>query len=355
MTRLLVIDDSEDDRDLFKRFLAASSWKIMETDNGLEGIELLTGSSIDCVLLDYSLPGHDGLLVLKSIREVKPLVPVIMLTGQGNEEIAASSIKEGAADYLVKSTLTPEGLKKSINNAISSGRLRKKVIEQKAELEQFARLLAHDLKQPANALNSMTNVILTKYAQQINHDLQNKLSIMADTSEQMVSLINALVSYTKLDLPLPNFELTDLNKCVTKVTNTLASDITQKKAIVHVDNLPKINAITSFISQLFQILIENSLKYCRLSPEIKISSITKSSTVEIYITDNGIGIPEHERERIFEPMIRLNNEYSGSGLGLATARRIVSKHKGSIHCTNNSLGGSCFVITLPTKLNKSPY
>lgn len=103
--KVLMIDDNEDDRDSFCRVLSKRSdftFDITQSDDGAEGIELATKGDFDCVLLDYSLPGYDGLRILKELRLEKFEQPILMLTGEGNEKIAVSAMKDGAQDYIVK-------------------------------------------------------------------------------------------------------------------------------------------------------------------------------------------------------------------------------------------------------------
>ena len=100
------------------------------------------------MLLDYSLPGRNGVEVLKRIRAKHPFVPVVMLTGQGNENVAVTAMQEGAQNYIAKSAITPESLEHVIRMAIEHCTMEKRIHEQRGSLEIFTRALAHDLKEP---------------------------------------------------------------------------------------------------------------------------------------------------------------------------------------------------------------
>src|SRR5687768_10370598 len=113
--KILIIEDSEDDRMLYSRALKKSPdviYQIREADNGETGLREVEKFSPDCILLDYSLPGHNGIEVLKSIRANHPFMAIVMMTGQGNEAIAVSAIQEGAQDYINKSNITFENLRR---------------------------------------------------------------------------------------------------------------------------------------------------------------------------------------------------------------------------------------------------
>src|SRR4051812_45661755 len=117
LMNILIIDDSIDDCMLYSRVLHKSSdisYLITEAKDGEEGLKMICAEMPDCILLDYSLPGRNGVEVLKRIRASHPYLPVVMLTGQGNENVAVTAIQEGAQNYIAKSSITPESLQRAI-------------------------------------------------------------------------------------------------------------------------------------------------------------------------------------------------------------------------------------------------
>lgn len=120
-TLVLIIDDSPEDAERCVRALKkaqGTSYKCIEASGGADGLKIAEEAQPNCILLDYSMPGQDGLEILKQLRSNEPFVPVIFMTGQGNEIVAARAIKEGAYDYLTKSSLTTEMLHDRIQAAI---------------------------------------------------------------------------------------------------------------------------------------------------------------------------------------------------------------------------------------------
>ena len=159
---VLIIDDSEDDRALYRRTLAKSAestYEIAEAEDGEAGLARLDELSPDCVLLDYSLPGRNGVEVLKRLRVKHPFVPVVMLTGQGSETVAVTAMQEGAQNYISKATITPEALQRAIRVAIEHCAMERRIQEQRSSLEIFTRALAHDLKEPVRTIKSFLTVI----------------------------------------------------------------------------------------------------------------------------------------------------------------------------------------------------
>ncbi len=136
--RLLIVDDSPEDRELYRRLLAndpEQAYDLLEADTGEEGLEVALSQHPDCLLLDYRLPDVDGLEFLSRLLAEK-LVPVIVLTGQGNEAVAVEAMKGGAQDYLLKGSVARERLRHAVQNAIEKVALRRKVDERTAELAE---------------------------------------------------------------------------------------------------------------------------------------------------------------------------------------------------------------------------
>jgi signal transduction histidine kinase len=132
--RILIVDDSSEDRELYRRLLGQDpeqGYDFLETDLGEEGLRLAQEESPDCLLLDYRLPDMDGLEFLGRLRRT---VPVIVLTGQGNESVAVQAMKGGAQDYLLKGSITRQDLRRAVHNAVEKVALRLEVEERTAEL-----------------------------------------------------------------------------------------------------------------------------------------------------------------------------------------------------------------------------
>ncbi len=148
MTNLLIVDDNAIDRERIRRFLG-SRYAIIEASTAVQALEAVRGSSTDCVLLDYRLPDRDGIELIEDL--VEQGLSVVMLTGQGDEQVAVEAMKRGAQDYLVKRALDAASLRRAVENAVEHRRLRRRIESQRIELEERVAELARQGSDLASA------------------------------------------------------------------------------------------------------------------------------------------------------------------------------------------------------------
>lgn len=229
------------------------------------------------------------------------------------------------------------------------------------ELQQFAWVVSHDLKEPLRKIQTFSHLIKDKYLNG-NEEATSYLNRSISSSARMSRLISDLLDYSRLSVTA-NFQPTDLNALLDELLADFDETIREKKAVIEKQKLPVIDTIPSQIRQVFQNLISNALKFSR--PEvpsvIRISyEITEYKELEgpvspdgsfcrIIIGDNGIGFDEKFLDRIFVIFQRLNNinTYEGTGIGLAIAKKIMDKHNGLISARSAENEGSEFVLVLP--------
>lgn len=360
LRKLLIIDDSEDDRELYGRFLRgdeAVSWQVAEVETGEAGLHRISREQFDCILLDYSLPSRHGLHILQEIAKDHPLTAIIMLTGQGNEVIATESLKAGACDYLVKNVITPEGLKRAVGNAVQKKTMLRKIAEQQAARDAFSKLMAHDLKEPLNVIRGMNALIREAYEAGDYDEIAYLCGRVDRASKRAQDLINTLRYYAQsTDDEIKN-DFVDLTQAVSEATDNLQLYVAERQAQINCDILPTIHGSGPLLIQLFQNLIGNAVKYCEADiPVVNVRCSQTEAESIIAFEDNGIGIPEEYRNKVFEPSFRLHthDEYSGSGIGLATCKNIVERHQGKIWCEDNQFGGTTICICFPRQEANAP-
>ena len=359
--KLLIIDDSEDDQLLYRRCLqkdTATSYDILEAIDGEEGLRQIQKSSPHCVLLDYSLPGHNGIEVLKHIREEYPFVPVVMLTGQGNEAIAVQAIHEGAQNYITKSTITPETIQRVVHVATEHCAMEKRIHEQRTALEIFTRALAHDLKEPVRTIKSFLNLLMDD--ETFSDEGKEYARFIQNAADRMGALVDTVYFYTRLDgTPEEIVKQTcDVTVVLEEVKENITQLIQEHKAIITHDPLPQIDINRMHLIQVLQNLLCNAINHCDVEPRIHLSAIRQDDHWILKVADNGVGIAESHRKHIFEPFRRMNHkeDQQGLGLGLAICKKIVESYGGKIwYESEPGKGGTVFSFTLPPDAQESGF
>ncbi|MEM9443113.1 MAG: ATP-binding protein [Pseudomonadota bacterium] len=348
---VLVIDDSEDDRDLYARLLKPGV-QVQTVDfasDGEEGLARYHDRPTDCVLLDFNMPGDDGLAVLERLKAIDPHVAVVMMTGEGNENIAVAAMKAGAMDYVVKDRITASVLLRAIVNATEKAALVRKIAAQHEEQVNFIRILVHDVRAPLRGLTGFSDMLAEDLEAGTYEDVPDHLDMIKLSATRLNALVDTLAHYALLDGKMAH-EKVDMNDVVIQALDNLRLVIDERHAQVDVAILPCATGSGPELAQLLQNLIGNGIKYNdRVAPTITISVKSDGDEQIFVVEDNGIGIPEAKLTAIFRPFERLwsRDVYEGTGLGLAICRKIIERHDGRIWCESEVGSGSRFCFTLP--------
>ena len=220
------------------------------------------------------------------------------------------------------------------------------------ELERFAYISSHDLKEPLKNINSFTKLIKKESVISNNYKISEYANILENCSDQLNTLVSDILDYSmvKSDLKIQSI---DLNHIVNQLNSDLEKTLEDHNAIIETIDLPIIKTDKSSIYQIFKNLIENGIKYNTSNqPKINISTEENSEGIKLVFADNGIGIDSKHHDDIFLMFKRLHNKdtYNGSGIGLSTVKAVIEKLKGTISVNSKLDAGSKFIVTLP-KLN----
>ncbi len=225
-----------------------------------------------------------------------------------------------------------------------------KLERQNRDLTTFANIASHDLKEPLRKIQMFTDRIT-----EFNPDLTGRsleyFQKISQQSHRMQVLIESILQYAQTQEGYFGFEKTDLNSIASSAVDGLSEIIREKNAVVKIDALPTVFCNPTQIEQLFINLIDNGIKYSQpdRDPKIEITATLSGESWKIDFSDNGIGFDEAYEKKIFEVFQRLhsNNEYSGTGIGLAICKKIVENHRGTISAKSVLGKGSVFSVTLP--------
>jgi len=218
------------------------------------------------------------------------------------------------------------------------------------ELEEFAYVVSHDMKQPIRTVISYLNLLEKRYKDKFDADGIDFIQTAIHGANKMNLLVLDILNYSRMDQEIdfnPNLKL---GQCFEKVTATLRELIESNGAIVNVGRMPQVSGNETMLSELIQNLIENGIKYNRSEKkEVVAHSIDKGTYWLICIKDNGIGFEQKYADQIFKIFKRLHNdgEFTGSGVGLAICAKAIEKHGGKIWAESEPGKGSSFYFTMP--------
>ncbi len=235
------------------------------------------------------------------------------------------------------------------NTALLEDNLRKLELSYK-ELQQFSYIVSHDLKSPLRTISSFAQILKEEYQGQLNEVGNEYLDLIISGTFQMDRVIRALLDYARVGHRSERFIDTDLNEVVDLVKLHLRKEIQDHHAQIICENqLPTVFGNKTAFIQLFQNLTSNAIKFrTEETPKIQISCSSKQGQWHFRFSDNGIGIEEEYREKIFLPFQRLSEKIApGTGMGLAICKKVVKMHRGEIHAEAGKTGGTAFVFTLP--------
>jgi light-regulated signal transduction histidine kinase (bacteriophytochrome) len=221
------------------------------------------------------------------------------------------------------------------------------------DLQQFAHVASHDLKEPVRKFKTFIGRLQEEYSGLLPAKGQVYLNKMINAAERMSSMIEGVLKYSALNTADQDITMVNLNNVVSNIEADLEVVINQKKAQVSKTNLPSLEGNATLLYQLFYNLINNSLKFSNGHPVIDIScTLVKDHGKEcakIVVADQGIGFDQPEADKIFNAFTRLNSKdkYEGTGLGLALCKKIVERHHGNISAIGETNKGAVFTIVLP--------
>jgi signal transduction histidine kinase len=226
------------------------------------------------------------------------------------------------------------------------------------DLEDFATTASHDLQEPLRKIEAFAN-LLTSRSNNLDSDQLEYLDHMQRAAHRMRLMVDELLQLSRVGAGQISFSPVDLNQVAIDALANLEAQIRNTGGIVEIEHLPEIYGDATQLTQLFQNLVSNALKFHQpgTQPVVRVSShCLAPSFVEILVADNGIGFNPEQAEIIFQPFKRLvgRSQYEGCGMGLAICRKIVERHRGKIAAVSKSGAGSTFVITLPVSQPDSP-
>jgi signal transduction histidine kinase len=369
--RLLIADDELPQMKALAETLRDHGYETVGVSSGEAALAQLRNAKFDLLLTDLSMPGMDGIALLRAALATDPHLVGIIMTGHGTITSAVEAMKEGALDYILKpfkvSVVLPV-LSRALamrqlrlENAALQRRVRERTAELEvanAELDLFAGSVAHDLHTPARHIAGFARLLIEDHQAELSPTLQRHLSTIAQAGERMGNLISDLLAFSRLGRVKLRLERVDTSALVARVWNELKNqrellepDWKNRALVWKLGELPVVHADESMLRQVFYNLLSNALKYSRSRNPAEIEVGCQSSTdgVTLYVRDNGIGFDMSQADKLFGMFQRLHaaSEFEGNGIGLANVRRIIQRHGGRVWAESAVEHGATFYFALP--------
>ena len=393
--KILIVDDNPSNLKVLYTYLQQAGFQVLVADDGRAGLEVVANSQPELILLDVMMPGIDGFEVCRRLKANTDSrnIPVIFLTALSETVNKVKGFEVGGVDYItqpieneevvarVRTHLTITRMRHKlqqqnqelqaeierrlkIERELNSSRnllqatndnLEQTVAERTAELydsnqdlEHFAYIASHDLRQPLRKIRMCTEYLAEDYAHCFDEQAETYMQYITKSIDRMYLLIDDLLAYSRVGKQ-PQEVSVDLNSIIEECLEDLSLVIEDKQAEISYDNLPTVKGNLRELRQLFQNLLANALKFSNECPIINITATRDKSDRWLFaVADNGIGIDPHYSEKIFQMFQRLhyNSEYEGTGIGLAICQKVVNSHGGEIWVESRLGEGSTFYFTL---------
>lgn len=353
--KVLIVDDEPSIRLTVSVLLGRAGHEAVQAADGEEALKLLRSSGADLVLLDLMLPGISGLQVLAQIRADLRLahLPVIILSSLSDRNDRLAGLEAGADEYLSKPVDSAELLTR-LRTQENLARLRRRIMEElkrsNADLERYALAAAHDLKAPLQVISAAAAILADEPALAAAPDSAKLVSMIAGAGARMRGMLDSLLAYSRFGLEGRPFEPVACGEAWDEAAANLAPQISAASAVVTRGELPLVKGDRALLAQLFQNLISNAVKFRgQDAPAVSCSAQRRGGEWIISVKDNGIGIPAADLQRVFEMFTRLHSwdQFPGTGVGLATCRRIAELHGGRVWAESEPGKGSTFYLALP--------
>jgi len=333
------------------------TFDVQTADTGEAALACIEQGAPDIMLLDYKLPGINGLDVLRRVTEQGAETLTIMITAYASIETAITATKQGAYDFLPK-PFTPADLRHAVRKAVSRIMLARRARELEAEKKRirfdFIRVLGHELKAPLSAVTGYLNIMQSHALGDEIAPYDRPVERSLVRLEQMRKLIVDLLDMTRLESGQKRRQLTtvDLVAAARQSLELMETAAREREITLDLqapDSLP-FEADAGEIDMMFNNLVSNAVKYNRDGGKVCVTLTPLDDGVEIAVADTGIGMTPEDVARLFGEFVRIRNAKTqhilGSGLGLSILKRLAGLYGGDVTVESEPDKGSTFRVVL---------
>lgn len=353
---ILLVDDTPEDIEAAVALFRENSYRVRIATKASTALKLLEQQAPDIILLDIYMPEMDGFQLCQTIKSHAQFtsIPIIFLTSSNDENSIKKGFALGAQDYVVKPFNLSELLAR-VETHVKLKQQSESLIEAYEELDSFCYTVAHDLKAPLLSIGKLLEYLALDYSDKLDQDGLELLSHIKDKGNEVLTIIDHLLEFSRMcEMPLAG-ELINLEKLILQVFNELKEQQGPRQIELILNSLPEIYGDPFMIKLLLTNVVSNAIKYTggRDAAVIEASSQEHGNEYIISIKDNGIGFDMRYTSRLFKVFQRLHsqNEFPGSGVGLAICQRILKRHGGRAWLIGDPDNGATFYFAYPMTMN----
>ena len=362
--KLLVVDDVQTNVLLLKALLGKEGYGILVANNGQEALEVIRNENPDLILLDVMMPGMDGFEVAERLKseEFRCEIPIIFLTALDDTQSIVNGFKLGVGDFISK-PFRKEELMVRIKHQLSLVAARRIIEEKNEELrktiagrDKMYSVIAHDLRSPMASMKMLLNTIMMSVEKdKIDPDIFDMLEMSNKTSEEVFSLLDNLLKWTKSQLGkltvIPQkLDISGLADGVVEVMNSVA-EVKHIKLIRTDHESFFVYVDIEMIKSILRNLISNAVKFSNPDSEIKVGIKAEDGKVIVSVTDSGKGIKKEDQHKLLKDSTHFSTygtiSEEGAGLGLLLCRDFARKNGGELWFESEENLGSVFSFSLP--------
>jgi signal transduction histidine kinase len=352
--RILLADDNADMREYVRRLLA-ERYDVLAVPDGLTALAAARENLPSLVLTDIMMPGLDGFGLLRELRAAQRTrnIPVILLSARAGEESAVEGLNAGADDYLTKPFSAQELMARVRTHLeLAQARLEwtNKLEQSNKELESFSYSISHDLRTPLRAIDGFSKALLDEYSGKLDERACHYLQRVRAAAQKMSTLINDLLDLSSVSRGALQKEPINLTQLAQSIIADLQRRDPARKVAIDIAEGLSATADRRLVAIVLGNLLGNAWKYTAKEPSAQIAfgQDHKEHESVFFVRDNGVGFDMTYVNKLFAPFCRLHHdsEFEGTGVGLAIAQRVISRHGGKIWAEAAVRAGATFCFTL---------
>ena len=360
---VLIVEDNVAELKLLCRILEDEGFHVIGCGSACEALEHAQRRNFGVAVVDYRLPDLSGTQLLERIRSFDDQIRVIIYTGVASYDSIKEAINLGAFAYLEKLS-DPSELVRHVHRAClervdryasdlehAVARRTEELARSNRELEEFASIVAHDLRSPLLTISGYCQLLGEEYGERFDATAHDYLAQVVGGATRMGRLIEDILEYSRAGRSRDPLRPVDMQSVAAQATANLEGSIRGHDARIEVGPMPTVMGDQTQLVQLLQNLIDNGIKFRRAeTPLVRVTASPSNGDWQFAVEDNGIGIAEECFERIFHTFHRLHGrEYPGTGIGLAVCKKIVERHGGRIWLASSVGQGATFYFTIAGK------